>query len=169
MRDDAGGVEAHVVEAALHGRADADGALHAGDVGRQHVGAAGALRLADAERGRQARDGRMDDGGEMRVVEVEAVQQHAVDEGRIPQRQPLAVPDHGAGALAAERDRAGQRTLRERIAARREPDADGVEHQLQRALAHRLRHVRQPHPGDELGQPARGNCRSARAARRIGV
>ena len=114
---------------------------------------------ADAERGRQARDGRMDDGGEMRVVEVEAMQQHAVDEGRIPQRQPLAVPDHGAGAVAAERPRAGQRALRERIAARREPDADGIEHQLQRALAHGLGHFRQPHAGHELGQPARGNRR----------
>ena len=118
MRDHAGRMEADVVEAALDGSADADGALHPGDVGRQHVGAARALRLRDAEGGRQARHGRMDDGGEMRVVEVEAVQQHAVDEGRIAQRQPLAVPDHGARAVAAERVRAGQRAFSERIAAR---------------------------------------------------
>ena len=169
MRYHAGGVEAHVVEAALHGGADADRALHAGDVGRQHVGAAGAPRLRHAEGGRQARHGRMDDGGEMRVVEIEAVQQHAVDEGRIPQRQSLAMPDHGARAVAAERDRSRQRTLRERIAARREPHADGIEHQLERALAHRLRHVRQPQPGDELGKPAGGNRRRARPGLRIGM
>ena len=105
----------------------------------------------------------------MRVVEVEAMQQHAVGERRIPQRQPLAMPDHGAGAFAAQCDRARQRTLRKWIAPRREPHADGVEHQLQRALAHRARHVRQPHPRNELGQPARRNWRRVRAARQIGV
>ena len=169
MRYDAGRVEAHVVEAAFDGSADADRAFHARDEGRQHVGAARALRFRDAEGGRQARHRRVDDGGEMRVVEIEAVQQHAVDEGRIPKRQPLAMPDHRARAVAAERDGARERAFRERIAARRKPNADGIEHQLARPLAHGLGHIRKPHARHELRKPTGGNRRRARPGVRFGI
>src|SRR5262245_38372797 len=77
--DHAGGVEADVVKATLYRGADAYRTLHPGDIRRQHVGAARALRLADAEGRWQTSDRWMDDGVEMRVVEVEPVQQHPVD------------------------------------------------------------------------------------------
>src|ERR1700674_3323889 len=110
----------------------------------------------------------MDDGGEMGVVEVEAMQQHAVYEGCIPERQPLAMPDHRARAFAAERGCAGQRALGKWKAAGCEPHADGIENEQARALAHGPWHIGKPHARYELGKTSGGDGRGIRPGARIG-
>lgn len=153
-----------MVEAALHRRADADGRFHARDVGGEHVFATHAAFLRDAEGGGQASDRRMDDGGQMRVVEIEAVQQHTVDEHGIAQRQALGATDDGRATAATERLAAGQRASREGVGVGRQRAADGVEHQVFGALANGGRDICQLHVVHEPGEPARGESEPSRTA-----
>ena len=86
MRDQAGGVEANVVEDAARRGTDADRSLHAGDVRGQHVATACSTHFADAQCCGQAGDGRMQDAEEIAVVEIQPMQQHTVHQCRVAQR-----------------------------------------------------------------------------------
>ena len=61
MGDDAGGMETHVMKATFDAGADADRTFHAGDIARQHVGAAGALGFGHPKCRRQAGYRRVND------------------------------------------------------------------------------------------------------------
>ena len=60
----------------------------------------------------------MDDAAGMRVVEVEAVHEDAVEERGIARRQPQRQADHGHRALSAEAGDGGHGFVGEVVAAR---------------------------------------------------
>src|SRR4051812_23073520 len=81
----------------------------------------------------------MHDACQMRVVEVEAVDQDAVRERRVAQWQPLAPTDQAGFARAAERRETGDGRVRKRIGVRGKAAPEGVENEELGPLAHALR------------------------------
>src|ERR1700676_5786336 len=107
MSDEAGCVKARMVEAALGSGAHANCSLHAGSVGNQERASVHAAGFTEGQRAGEARRSRVDDAGQMGIVEVEAVDQHAVRKRRVAYRQTDATADDAAGTRAAESCDAG--------------------------------------------------------------
>ena len=97
--------------------------------------------LGQGEGAGQARRGRVDDAGEMGVVEIEAVDQDAVGQRRIAHGEALRAADHRALPWATEGGDAGERALRVRIGVRGQPNAKRVEDEELGVVEHRARDV----------------------------
>lgn len=110
--------------------------LHAGNVGRDEIGARGTAHMGGRERRRPQAGGGVDDAAGMRVVEVEAVHQDAVEECGIARGQAQRQADYGDAALPAEARDGGRRLVGELVTAGGERDAGGVQHQMLGPLAH---------------------------------
>ena len=78
----------------------------------------------------------MDDAAGVRVVEVEAVHQDAVEQRRVPRRQAQRQADHGHLARPAQAGNGRRGLVGEIVAAGGKRDAGGIEHQVLGALAH---------------------------------
>ena len=157
--DEAGGMEAALVEAALRHLRESRAALEAGDERRQHRRAAVAAARREIQRGGQDPDRQVDHARHVRVVVVEAVREHAVEQHRVAQRQAAVVPDDaGAPGRVVERRHVvegAREVVREDFAARRERTADRVEHQVAGAQADVGRDVVQVQSVREAGQRLR--------------
>jgi hypothetical protein len=90
----------------------------------------------------------------VRVVEIEAVHQDAVDEGCVTRREACGQADDGHVALAAEAGKSGHGLVGELVAAGGEGDAGGIEDEVLRPLTHGLR--------DGCGRQAMGEGRERR-------
>ena len=135
-------MEADLVECAFGDRAQSRRDFDAEYVSREHLAPAGVLLRADGEHRRQHAGGCVDDTAAMGVVEIEAVNQNAVDQRRIAQRQPRRHADDGEIAGARKAGNGCHRPVREVIAGRGERDADRIENQVLGACGHRGRDCR---------------------------
>ncbi len=155
--DHAGWVEALRVEAALRHARDARAGLHGGDIRGQQLGAAVPALAGQRQHRGQDADGEVHDAGHVRVVVVEAVHEHAVEQRRVAHRQPAVEADHrraAAGMPAGERLHRVGAARGEVLAARGERTADGVEQQVAGAQADGGGHVLQPQAMHEAGEAA---------------
>ena len=151
-----GRVEAARVEGAGRRHADPRHDLVAGDDRGQHVASVGAVapRRPRARRGHDDR-GHVADGVGVRVVEVEAVAEHRVGEGRARRRQPAPSPITDACGPPPSSVIAVAALGRDVERVRREPAAERVEQVELRRLDHVGRDV----------VVARATSRSPRCAR----
>jgi hypothetical protein len=101
----------------------------------------------------------MDDPARVRVVEIEAVHQDAVDEGCVARRQACGQADDGHAALAAEAGNGGHGLVGELVAAGGEGDAGGIEHEVFGPLAHLLRDGRRRQAVGEARERLRDQLR----------
>jgi hypothetical protein len=152
------------MQAALDDAGNARAGLDAGDVGQQHLGAAGAPFGGKRPHGGQHADGQVHHAGHVGVVVVQSVHQDAVEPGHVAQRQPLAEADHAASThrVGERGDRRGQ-LQREVLLPRRECAAHGVEHQVQRPLLRGRRHGGQRQTVRKLGERLCGGVEGGRA------
>ena len=111
--------------------------------------------FAERQRAGQAGGGGVDDAVEMGIVEIEAVDQHAVGERRVAHRQANVAADHAAGSLAAQRRGAGDRDVGEVVGIGREAAAQRIEDQELGAMQHRRRNIFERQVGGKLGQRSR--------------
>ena len=129
-------MEPGMMKAALHRGTEADRHFHAGDIGGEQVTAMEVERFWRAT-ARQARRGGVHDAFEVRIVEIEAMDQGC--RWRAPRRAPagaLAAAHHRAGTLAAQRGHAGDGLVGEWIGVGGEADAQAIEDLHPRPFAH---------------------------------
>ena len=96
----------------------------------------------------------------MGIVEIQAVDQHAIDERGIADRQAVGAADNAAAADPAERGGAGQGGVREAVGVRGNAAAKRIENQELGPLQDGGRDVLEGEPAGELAQGAgrRGCC-----------
>ena len=164
--DEAGRMEADLMECALGDGAEPRRNLDAQDVGGEHVAAARAPLSAHGERGRQQAAGRVDHPGGVRVVEIEPVNQDAIHQRRVAQRQFGRHADHRRVPGARETRDRGERPMREIEAGRGERNAHAVEDQMLRARHGRRRDRARLEAADEARQVL-GNQRRALGRARL--
>ena len=149
------GVEAPVVVVrGPEGHAEAAGDLHAAHDPRQDVPAGGAAHLRRGQGGGDHGGAGVEGPGGVGVVEVQAMTQRAVQEGRRRGRVPLRIPDD---ARAPAREPQGPNGLEEGrggvgVVTGTERDAHQVQHQQLSAPRHLGRDVVQGEVGGEIGQ-----------------
>src|SRR5262249_46004785 len=111
----AGDVPADVVMRGVDRVADAALGFYAEDEGVQEVAAADRTMLGQSEDRRGDRAGRMDDGFQMRVVEVEDMAGNAVEQGGMEDVEPVRAPEHARLRGADEGAERGQRDVEGRM------------------------------------------------------
>ena len=160
MAEHAGDVPAAIGELSPEDAAEARLDLEAGDEGRQRLGAGQVPPLA--ERQHHGRDGRraVDDGRQVRVVEIERVRLGAVGERGVERARAQAAPDHrGLREPAAGADHGGQRAG-ERLGRAPDRRAEPVGDRAARGLDHRRRQRRRLEPEREVHQRVHHRGRS---------
>ena len=134
--DQSGRVEADLVERPAADGGQARCRFHAGDIGGEQVGAGGTLHVGGRQHRRPNAGGGMDDPAGVRVVEVEAVHQDAVEQRGVPRRQAQRQTDHGNIPRPAQSRDRGRRLVGEVVAAGGERNACRIEDQVLGPLAH---------------------------------
>jgi hypothetical protein len=140
MREEARRVKTEMVKRAFGRRCDAYDVFDAEYVGSQQVAPWPIELFTNAQRAYQCRHRRMQDSAQMRIIVVESVDQHAVHQHRIAQRQPFGHADDRAITVFRHAAYARENAVRKVVARRRERDANGVEYEILGALAHRARY-----------------------------
>src|SRR5471032_248243 len=135
-------VKTGLVETALRNRTYSCGYLHRAKIRGKQIGAARVLAFAEAKHARQGARGRMDHAACVGIVEIETVDQEAVQEHRVTHRETFRVCEHGCVA-ATEFLHGGQRDARIIERGSRERKADAIQDQMLCAFAYRLRYIRQ--------------------------
>ena len=102
MRNETRCVKAGMMEASLGCRPHAYRRLHAGSVSDQQGFPVDAAGFTETQRAGKTSRGRVNDAVEMGIVEVETMDQHAIGEGRVPNRQADIAADHTASSLSAK-------------------------------------------------------------------
>jgi hypothetical protein len=101
----------------------------------------------------------VDNAGQVGIVEIQAVDQHAVDERGVADRQAVGAADDAAPANPAERGGAGQGGVREAVGVRGNSAAKRIENQELGPLQDGGRDVLEGEPAGELAQGAgRRSC-----------
>jgi len=90
----------------------------------------------------------------MGIVEIQAVDQHAIDERGVADRQAVGAADNAAPADPAERGGAGQGGVREAVGVRGNAAAKRIENQELGPLQDGGRDVLEGEPAGELAQGA---------------
>src|SRR5581483_8056968 len=131
--DETGRMKADLMKAALRHRAQPRHRLDPGDIGRERLGAGTALANSYRKNGRNQAGARVNDAAEMRVVEIEPMDEYAVHDRRVAVGQPVGKADHdGLAATFREAQHCRERAAREIEAARGEGNADRIEDQVTR-------------------------------------
>ena len=138
----AGDVPADVVVRRIDGVADAALGLHAQDEGVQEIRAADRRAFREREDGGRDRAARVDDGLQMRVVEVEGVRGDAVHQRREHDVEPVAAPEHGRLARPGELVERRERALHRLVARAADRAAHPVQERARRLVPDFLRESR---------------------------
>jgi len=134
-------MEATVVERAWRSAGETAPELESDDERDERAATVRAHRFAGRERGGERRRARMVDRLDVRVIEIEAVRQRAVDQRRRWRGQPRAEPDRGRIAAGAEGERGAVHGGGEVHPRGRERDAERIEEVPSRQRAHVVGHV----------------------------
>ena len=149
-------MEAARVELTRRGHADPRHDLVAADDCGEHLAPSRARGLARSERCRTDDDADVRDRVRVRVVEVEAVAEHRVCEGRVRRGERAVEPDHRGLLEAAELCHRRTPLRRDAERVRRQAAADRVEQVQLRRLHHLGGDVLVREPAGPLGEALRG-------------
>ncbi len=130
--------------AGIHGIADPALDLHTQHERVQELGAGDGHVFRQRKDCGSDRPRRMDHGLEMRVVEIERVRRHAVEERRMQDVDPLVPSEHARLRGADERGERRQRTVHRLVARRADRAADPVEYRALRFMHDGRRDVLDP-------------------------
>ena len=123
-------MEADLVERAFRDRAKPGGDFDAEHIGAERLAPARTLPGADCKHSRQHARGRMDDAAAMGIVEVEAMNQNAVDQRRVAQWQPRRDADDREVTGAGKPGNCRHGPMRKIIGRGGKRDADRVENKM---------------------------------------
>ena len=148
----AGDVPAAVVVRGVDGVADAAFRFDAEHHRVEEVAPGHRAMLREREERRDDRPGRMDDGLQVRVVEVEHVRADAVHQRRVQDVQPLAAAEHRGLRGSRERRERGDRRIERLVTRAADRAAHPVEQRALRFLPDRLGKIVVAHRQDVAGE-----------------